>query len=250
MGWHLETSDYGLGVKIIAHRGASQEAPENTLEAFRLAWAQGADGIELDVQRSRDGQVVVFHDEDGRRVAGVDRRIVECDGDEIRRWDVGSWKGGVPARVPLLSDVLAEAPAGRVVLVEIKDGPAILPAVRDRLRAYPGRGTAVLTFDSELAARAVQELTGVPVHLNLESDDVRVLEAAIAKAASDGLAGVSFGWRSPLTPSIIRKTHDAGLVASVWTVNDPDDARRAADWGVDVLMTDGPRALREALGHG
>jgi len=78
---------------VLGHRGASAEAPENTLAAFRLALAQGADGVELDVWRCSTGEVVVAHDEDTRRVAGADLRVPDAPLAALRALDVGSWKG-------------------------------------------------------------------------------------------------------------------------------------------------------------
>ena len=78
---------------IIAHRGASHEAPENTLAAVRLAWEQDADAVEVDVQLSKDGRPVVIHDEDAKRTAGVAGKVSDQTLDRLRRLDVGRWKG-------------------------------------------------------------------------------------------------------------------------------------------------------------
>src|SRR5512138_1617646 len=106
---------------VLGHRGASADAPENTLAAFRLALAQGADGVELDVWRCATGEVVVAHDEDARRVAGVDLRIRDAPLAALRALDVGAWKGDRfgGERIPLLAEVL-EALPGAVVNVELK----------------------------------------------------------------------------------------------------------------------------------
>tara|TARA_B100000745_G_C19782764_1_gene256469 strand:- start:6 stop:407 length:402 start_codon:yes stop_codon:yes gene_type:complete len=101
-------------VEIIAHRGASHDAPENTLESVKLGWAQGADAVEVDVYLSKDGHIVVHHDSDTKKLAGVDRKVVDQTLAELRQLDVGAWKGpkwkGV--RIPELDDVLATIPEG------------------------------------------------------------------------------------------------------------------------------------------
>src|SRR5512147_2630414 len=104
---------------ILAHRGASAEAPENTLAAFRLAMAQGADGVELDVHRCASGEVVVIHDEDARRTAGAPLRVAEAPLQALRALDAGGWKGEQfrGERIPLLAEVL-EALPGALVNVE------------------------------------------------------------------------------------------------------------------------------------
>ena len=114
--------------QIIAHRGASGDAPENTLAAFRLAWEQEADGIEMDLHLSRDGKIVVFHDKTLRRTAGVRGRVCDKTWDELRCLDVGLWKDPRwrGERIPLLEEALEVVPLGKSVWLELKGGPEIL----------------------------------------------------------------------------------------------------------------------------
>ena len=109
-------------VEIVGHRGASHDAPENTLAAIRLAWEQGADAAEFDVYLSKDGKIVVIHDKDTKRVAGVDRPVVGQTLDELRRLDVGKWKAPKFAgeKLPTLNEMLATVPAGKRVFIEVK----------------------------------------------------------------------------------------------------------------------------------
>src|SRR5512138_1004030 len=98
---------------VLGHRGASADAPENTLAAFRLAVDQGADGVELDVWRCATGEVVVHHDADTRRTAGERVRIDRATWAELRALDVGAWKGAPfrGERIPTLAEVLEAAPS-------------------------------------------------------------------------------------------------------------------------------------------
>lgn len=100
---------------LIGHRGASHEAPENTLTAFELAWEEGADGIEADFRLTRDGQIVCMHDENTRRTTGISLTVADSLLDDLRRLDVGRWRGLAWAgtRIPTLSEVLAILPAGK-----------------------------------------------------------------------------------------------------------------------------------------
>src|SRR5687768_10419957 len=111
-------------MKIIAHRGASFDAPENTLAAARLGWAQGAEALELDVQLTRDGELAVIHDEDAHRVAGVRLAVRDALWSDLAGLDVGRWKGAtfVGERIPRLGDMLAIVPRERRVFIEIKGG--------------------------------------------------------------------------------------------------------------------------------
>ena len=123
-------------VEIIAHRGASYDAPENTLEAVRLAWSQKADAVEVDVFLSKDGEVVLHHDATTKKLAGVDRKVVDQSYAELRQLDVGAWKGDqwYGVRIPKLDDVLATIPEGKRIFVEVKCGPEIIPALAKSFR--------------------------------------------------------------------------------------------------------------------
>ena len=114
---------------IVAHRGASKQAPENTIPAFKLAWEQGTDAIEGDFQLTKDGAIVCIHDKDTKRVAGVKKIVEDTTLEELRKLDVGAWfgenwRGTV---IPLISEVLAAIPDGKKIYIEIKSGPEILP---------------------------------------------------------------------------------------------------------------------------
>ena len=104
-----------VDVEIIAHRGASHDAPENTLESVKLGWVQGADAVEVDVYLSKDGYIVLHHDGSTKKLAGVDRKVVDQTLAELQQLDVGSWKGDKwkDVRIPKLADVLSTIPEGR-----------------------------------------------------------------------------------------------------------------------------------------
>ena len=116
-------------MEIIAHRGASHDAPENTLAAFRFGWEQKADAVELDVRLSKDGNLVVIHDDNTRRTAQVDKSVGEQTLAELRSLDVGRWKGKqwVGERILTLNEALATVPEGKRLFVELKCGPEGIP---------------------------------------------------------------------------------------------------------------------------
>lgn len=234
---------YVFVVKIIAHRGNSIAYPENTMAAFRSAWATGAGGIELDVRMSADGMLVVFHDEDGVRLAGRRERVETSPWPVIRTWRVG----GEP--VPLLEEVLAEAPAGSTVLIELKGGRILLPTLNRIVSSANGLDLHLLAFDPLVAADACA--LGWPVWLNVEASHVGTICHRIDRIANAGLAGVSLAWCRALTTSLVQTIHDAGLSCAVWTVNHPADALAAQAMGVDILMTDHPAGIaKEVEKHG
>src|SRR3954447_14193489 len=111
-------------VEIIGHRGASADAPENTVASEKLGYQQRADGGELDIHLTKDGKVVVIHDYDTKRVAGVDRKVVDQTFDEIRKLNAGAWGGwagkGFSEKIPTLDEILAIVPKGKKIYIEIK----------------------------------------------------------------------------------------------------------------------------------
>ena len=115
-------------MEIIAHRGASYDAPENTLAAFCLGWEQQADGCELDLRLTGDHQVIVIHDSSTRRTTGTRRIVGRCTLAEVQALDAGSFKGPQwqGEKLPALADVAATIPEGRRLLMELKCGSEVL----------------------------------------------------------------------------------------------------------------------------
>lgn len=247
------------GVEIIAHRGASFDAPENTLGAFRLGYAQAADAGELDIHLSRDGRIVVIHDADTARTAGIARPVVAQSLDELRTLEAGQWgpwRGSAFAeKIPLLTEVLAVVPAGRRLFIEIKVGPEILPEFARVLQAsgVPAPSLPVITFNLEVA-RAAKRL--LPAHevswLAAYDQDKQTgrfpdIDRLISQARAAGLDGLDLQANFPIDAAFVQKVRAAGLKLYTWTVDDPAVARGLAAAGVDGITTNRPGWLRGQL---
>jgi glycerophosphoryl diester phosphodiesterase len=242
---------------IIAHRGASAHAPENTMAAFRLAWESGADGIELDVRLSRDDEIVVHHDGTTRRSAGVNLIIADTDSDILRSLDVGRWKGEAFAgeTMPFLAEVLQEAPQDSWVLVEMKCGPEIIPALQVTLAQTASRSRIMLiAMRLDTLAACCVALPHIPCSLVVPC--VRPTAGrktclphslALIELAKDyGLAGLDPDYRG-INRDFAAAVCAAGLKLFTWTVNSAIDARRLALLGLHAITTDYPAELRLAL---
>lgn len=131
-------------VEIVAHRGASAEAPENTRAAVCRAWDLGADAVEIDVHLSRDGQLVVIHDETLNRTAGVAARVADRSAGELSRMDVGLWKGRewTGEGIPSLKQILTTVPVGGRLFVELKGDVESAEGVRRLKQFWDGRTSA------------------------------------------------------------------------------------------------------------
>jgi glycerophosphoryl diester phosphodiesterase len=243
------------GPEIVAHRGSSEEAPENTLAAFRLGFLE-ADACELDIHLSKDGQVVVMHDANTRRTAGVDKPIAQQTLSELKALDAGRWKGENFAgeRIPLLSDVLALIPERKRLLIEIKCGPEVVPrlvSVIEEAERKPEQ-TALIAFSLETLRQAKLKLPKLQAYwlVGLKSEAKAGppdLAELIEIARLAGMDGLDLEGSFPIDAAFVGKVHAAGLKLYTWTVNDADAAGRMAAAGVDGITTDRPRMLREGL---
>jgi glycerophosphoryl diester phosphodiesterase len=238
---------------VLGHRGASAEAPENTLAAFRLALAQGADGVELDVWRCATGEVVVAHDEDARRVAGAPLSIPDAPLAALRALDVGAWKGERfrGERIPLLAEVL-EALPGAVVNVELKSRGRDLrlaqAAARVIARAGATRRVLVSSFDWRLLVAFRLAAPDVPVGLLFDGDRAWRLRLWAALR----LLGPSAVHpdRRLVTPERARAWTARGLAVNVWTVDEPAEVVSLAALGATAVITNVPGRTLAALRAG
>ncbi|WP_439621795.1 glycerophosphodiester phosphodiesterase [Gemmata sp.] len=243
-------------VEIVAHRGASHDAPENTVASFKLAWEQKADGGELDVFITKDGKLVVCHDRDTKRLAGVSKVIPDTPFEELRALDVGKWKGEKFAgeRIPTLAEMLATAPEGKLVFVEVKCGPEAVPELDRVLKASKLRPaqTPVISFSADVVAAVKKARPDLPAYWIV---DLKPKKGAKPPAAADLVArakeikadGLDLSVTDALDEAFVRAVRDAGLRLYVWTVNDADVARRMVKLGVEGITTDRPGWLREQL---
>lgn len=242
---------------IIAHRGESRDAPENTLGSIQLAWDRGAAAVELDVRLTRDEEVVVVHDPDLRRIGGSPRIVARSTAAELRTCDIGSWKHRrwSGERVPLLREVLATVPRGGCLFVEIKVGPEIVPALGAVLQAHgPSHGRIVLmSFNRETMAAVARVLPRYEACLLLTARHWLgrggAITAAIDAARRLGCVSLDVEVHRQLNASCIDAVHSAGMSLYTWTVNRVATTRRLAAAGIDGITTDRCAWMQAQLAH-
>jgi glycerophosphoryl diester phosphodiesterase len=225
----------GIRPRTVGHRGASAHAPENTLRAFELAIEGGLDLVELDVYLSRDGAIVVIHDEDLRRTAGRPEAVASLTGDELAKVDLGDGQG-----VPRLTDVFDLA-RGRIgVYVELK-GARTGAALGDLVRAGGSIGVEMIagsfepTLVKELRARAPE----IPRSVLFPRATAAVMTATCASVG----ATYAHPCFRPIDRELVEALHAAGLAVMAPHTNDPAEARAFAALGIDVLASDDPSVL-------
>jgi glycerophosphoryl diester phosphodiesterase len=230
--------------EITAHRGASADAPENTMAAVNAAIKQGADWVEIDVQETADGHVVVFHDSDFKRVAGNELKIWEATLDDLQDLDIGSWFAPEfkDERVPMLEQVLETCQGKIGVNIELKfygHDVRLEERVIEIVEKYDMESEVVVM---SLKLKSVQRLRELK-----PSWQVGLLTAAaigsLRRVDADFLA-VSAG---TATRDFIRETHRSGKKVHVWTINDPIAMSTMIGRAADNLITDKPAVARQVL---
>jgi glycerophosphoryl diester phosphodiesterase len=249
----------------LAHRGASALAPENTIEAFRLAVEAGAGGLELDVHMTRDGHLVVIHDASVDRTTNGTGAVSEMTLEELRRLDAGhnfSPDGGPTrpyrgrgVRVPTLGEVLKEF-SGVAVNIEIKAGtPGIEEKVLGVLRGANALGRALVVSTPHDIVKRFRKVSGGHVSTGASRWEIGLFYISsrfrlerLVRPAYDALQ-VPLRHRGlpVVTPRFVRAAHARGVRVDAWTINQADEMRRLLDLGVDVIMTDRPGMLAEVL---
>lgn len=243
---------YGNRRLLLGHRGAAAEAPANTLPAFRRAMEAGAHGVELDVHLSRDGQVVVIHDETVDSVTGISGRVGEMTLAEIQQLDAGSYFGAefAGAHIPTLDEALDAVGREGIVNIELK-------------------GTSVASDGLEREVVRVVHARGMSERVILSSFNplrlwrLRLLDPRLPRGMLHGPGTPVFVrelWFLPMVQpdalhphysmvnaAYMKRAHQWGVRVNVWTVDDPAQASRLVNLGVDAIITNDPARLRKVV---
>jgi len=226
---------------IIAHRGASRYAPENTLAAFRLAVAQGADAVELDAKLSRDGQIVVMHDNTVDRTTDGHGAVREMDWDALHRLSAGGEADDPETAVPLLESVLQAVAADVLVNIELTnyaapsdDLPYLVADLLERLHLQPR--VWISSFNPIVLRRFAKRQPDVPVGFLID-ERYPWMYALWRHFVPHQLVEPHL---SLVSAAAVRRWHARGKLVAVYTVNEADDMRRLFSWGVDAIFTDDP----------
>ena len=242
----LKSFDIDDRTIIAAHRGGAADAPENTLAAIELAIVNGADFVEIDVQETADGVVVVIHDSDLKKVAGVDLKIWEATMEKLANIDIGSRFAPEfkDQRVPTLNQVLQLCRDRVRVIIELK---------------YYGH-----TQSLEQKVVDLVELNGMEsqiVVMSLKSEGLQKMKqirptwtcGLLTAKAIGNLTTTEFDFLAVsgkmATREFIRSAHDAGKEVYVWTINDALTMSQMIGCGADCLITDKPKLARSILEH-
>lgn len=234
-------------VEFVGHRGASYLAPENTLASAKLGWELGADGVEIDIYVTSDDKVMVIHDKTTKRTTGTDLPVSTTTSKELRKLDAGKWKDEkyTGEKIPFLKEILKAIPKDKYLVIEIKTGPEIFPAL-EKVIKKSGKAKQIkfiaFNWESIITAKKLFPENDCYWLTSVDKD----LKAKISECAAVGLKGVDVNSRL-VTSENMDKAKKLGLDVWCWTVDSPEEAKRVADLGVSAITTNRPKWLREQL---
>ena len=231
-------------MRVIAHRGSSARAPENTLAAFRSALDDGADGVELDARLTADNVIVVMHDDDVSRTTNGIGRISEMSFEHLRALRVGGSE-----LIPTLSEVLEVVAGQAAVVVEIKGafggartipGDEVARAVVPLIEAVPNVTTSSFDPAAVAAVRALAPSIPTAITIGRHASLDETLSLAIEAGHSEIHLPADIA-----DQAFVTRAHDAARAVLAYTVNDRARARELEQMGVDGIFSDDPRGVRE-----
>ena len=240
-------------VEVIGHRGASTEAPENTLAANDLAFQQKADGVEVDVRLTKDNQLVCMHDKSVFRTAGKKNLIKESTLNQLKSLDVGKWKGEKWSgeAIPSLHEVLSEMPLDKKIFIEIKEGiETIDPLIEDiQKNKLDPKYISIISFHQEVVKRVKQAMESLTVNflISFSSPKEFLDEEVLLKLLEFNLDGVGAESHSRLSRNFVELISEKNKKVHVWTVDDINQAKKYKEMGLSSITTNVPGLIKSAL---
>ena len=221
---------------ITAHRGDTQNAPENTLASIRSAIALGADYAEIDVQLTKDGEFILFHDTNFQRIAGVPFKPADCNLEEIKKLDIGFYFGSdfSKEQIPTLREILKEAKGHIVLNIEVKvnrDRDLMVQKLLADLQAEKAEDFVVISCaDYDFLQRVKQAAPQIPTGY--------IMAMAMGDFVSLSAADFFSVEYSFVSADLLQKAHSLGKEVHVWTINQKRDMEALWYMGVDNIITD------------
>jgi len=241
---------------VVAHRGASYDAPENTLPAFKLAWEQGADAIEGDFLLTKDGHIVCIHDRTTKRFCDQDLVVSKSTLKQLKALDVGSWKNKkyTDTRIPTMSEVFATVPEGKKIFVEVKCGVEIIPPLVEEIKKSKlepeqiilicFKAEVVKSFKETLTYHKAFWLSGFKKDKKgAWNPSIESVLATIKSCKADGLDS-----QHTIPNEFSKAVLDAGFEWHAWTINDVPTAKSMTKRGIYSITTDRPKLIASGLG--
>lgn len=246
---------------IVAHRGASYSAPENTVPAFKLAFEEQADFVEGDFWLTKDNKIVCIHDENTKRVTKqkVKLDIRKASFAELQKIDVGSWKDSMYLNtcIPTLQEIFDFIPEGKGIFIEIKDTREIFVLkLIDELNkiSFPVKKIRIISFSKEIVNLTKKKLPQIKVYwlFGWYFSKSSIIKSAIQKRIIESLEyincdGVDLFYAPYLDKNFVNLIKAKGLDLCVFNVENIETAKKLRDYDVDYITTNSPLMIRKAI---
>jgi glycerophosphoryl diester phosphodiesterase len=243
---------------IIAHRGESHDAPENTLAAINLAWKRNIKSVEIDIHLTKDNEIVVIHDYDTLRISGIKKLVRESSLNELKCLDAGSFKGTewTGETIPTLNEVLETIPENGKLIIEIKSDSKILDRLSNEL-SHSGlieSQIEIIAFNFETLAEAKRSMPHYRMLWLLDLDYSlpwwlwwRSKQEIIDKIRKFNLDGIDVWSGQLLTMKFIERFRKERFFVYAWTVDNPEKARELVESGINGITTNRAGWMRDQL---
>ena len=239
-------------VKVIGHRGASEDAPENTLSSVKESFKQGSDGVEIDIRLTKDNHVVCIHDKNSLRTSGEFLIISETKLNALKKLDVGSWKSKKwkNERIPLLEEVLKVIPDKKEIFIEVKTGTEIIETLINALNRSNINlsDVSIISFNREVIKKIKSRMSEITGNLLIAFDPEVNLEQGLGDLLkSINADGVGAQNHQNLNSSLVKEVHNLRKKIHVWTVNDQEEANKFELMGINSITTNRPKLIKKSL---
>jgi glycerophosphoryl diester phosphodiesterase len=252
----INATTYGSEPLIVAHRGASQNAPENTIPAFNLAWKQGADAIEGDFHLTKDGHIVCIHDINTNKVSDKNLVIKDSLLADLQKLDVGRHKGKkfTGTNIPTISEVFTTIPIRKKIYIEIKSDESIVPALVEEIEesGLEIEQVTIISFNEEAihafkSAAPQYQAFWLSSFKKDESGSISPSTDTILQTLSRIKADGFSSNKNLINKAIIDTIIEKGYEYHVWTVDKPRIAKRFKSWGAKSITTNIPGIIKRKL---
>jgi len=239
---------------IIAHRGESYDAPENTFASINLAWDRDADAVEIDVQLTKDKKIILIHDKTALRTGGKYKRIASNNYDELLKIDVGKFKGTKwkNQKIPLLDKVIDTILRNKILFIEIKSDKRIIKPLQNLIEQKNFNPSQIKFIGFNIITMKLLKETFPEIGAywivegkNYKSKDN--LKETTRKCKSAKLDGLDVQARKYLNKDVINSVKNSGLRIYTWTVDDPERAKQLHFDGIDGITTNRASWLKNKL---
>lgn len=232
-----------MKLEIIGHRGASADAPENTIPAIKLAFEQGADGVEIDIKMTSDKKIVVFHDENTSRVSYQNKKIATNTLESLKFIDIGELKSDTwkQTYISTLEEMLAIIPNGKKVIIEFKCESDAIYELKNILSNFDTKNIVIASFNFKMLSLSKKEIPNVETYWihDVSELDSYLTDWIIEKAKIENIDGLMINVDA-LDEDVVKLAHDENLKIYSWTVNSLVLAKQFSYWGLNGIITDKP----------